>query len=222
MMRPSINNPLAAQGIDEAAEQEWVIQGSLALKMLCQNLRSDKKYAILDLGPAVKENVDFYSQYASKIQIEDLYDSLISLNSAALKDGNVEGDVGSGVKDDGFEQILPYPKTTRFDLIFAWDLFNYLTREQLQKLVAHLSKFCNRRALLFSLTTNSQYVPDQPIGFKILDHENLICPPVIAGGRINMRYKEPNLARLMPSFNVDKTFLLRNGMHEHLFILSDC
>ncbi|MEO5574456.1 MAG: hypothetical protein ABIR48_08260 [Gammaproteobacteria bacterium] len=218
-MRSSEDKPAINQVTNEAAPPEWVTQGSLALKMLCRNLRDDKKYAILDLGPAVRENVDFYSHYASKIRIEDLYDSLKQADALALSEGVPDADTNS--KEKSFKHILSYSKDTRFDLIFTWDLFNYLTREQLQALVAHLSQFCNRRAVLFSLTTNNQYVSDQPIGFKILDQENLISPPIVTGRRINMRYREPNLARLMPSFKVDKTFLLRNGMHEHLFILDD-
>lgn len=216
MMRSSENVSTAAQVAGSAGAQILVTQGSLALKMLTQNLRDNKKYSVLDLGPAVKENVDFYSSFANRIQIEDLYDSL---NLAAASVLNDEA-AGHNANDQNFEHTLPYTKDTRFDLIFAWDIFNYLTREQLQKMIAHLSRFCNRRAMLFSLTANSQYVPEHPIGFKILDQENLIHPAIVSGGRINTRYKEPNLARLMPSFNVDKTFLLRNGMQEHLFILN--
>ena len=73
MTQSSANSPATTQVNRELVAREWVTQGSLALKMLCQNLHSDKKYAVLDLGPAVKENVDFYSSFARKIQIEDLY-----------------------------------------------------------------------------------------------------------------------------------------------------
>lgn len=208
------NNTEAKQDIDQVASQELVTQSSQALKMLCQNLRGDKTYAVLDLGPAVKENVDFYSRFARKIWIEDLYDSLNSPDPSALEEGGDE-------VNKSFEHMLPYTKDTRFDIIFVWDLFNYLPRDQLQKLVSHLSKFCNHRAMLFSLITNGQYVPEHPINFRILDQENLSYLAATGAERVNTRYKEPNLAKFMPGFKIYKTFLLRNGMQEYLFTLSE-
>ncbi len=209
------NDPKAKPNIDQVASPDLVIQRSQALKMLCQGLRGDKTYAILDLGSAVKENIDFYSSFARKIQIEDLYDSLSLPTSSSSEE---EG--GDGV-NKSFEHMLPYTEDTRFDFIFTWDLFNYLTRDQLQKLVAHLGKFCNRRAILFSLITNDQHVPEHPIDFRILDQENLSYLAGAIASRVNARYKEPNLAKFMPGFNIYKTFLLRNGMQEYLFTLSE-
>lgn len=209
MKLSSLNNPTANQIADQVAGQERVIQNSLALKMLCQSLRADRNYAILDLGPAAKENVDFYSQYARKIHIADIYDSLSSPSPAAPGEANS--------KDTNIENILSCAENTRFDLIFAWDLFHYLPREQLQKLILQLKKFSNHEAVLYSLTTNNQYVPDKPIGFRILDKENLTYPPLANTSHPNARYREPNLSRLMTGFKVHKTFLLRNGMQEHLF-----
>lgn len=208
------NNPKEKLAIDQVASQDLVTQSSQALKMLCQGLRGDKTHSILDLGSATKENIDFYSNFARKIQIEDFYDSL---NSPASSSSEEEGD---GV-NKSFEHMLPYTRDTRFDIIFTWDLFNYLTRDQLQKLVAHLGKFCNRRAILFSLITNGQYVPEHPIGFRILDQENLSYLAGTGASRVNTRYKEPNLAKFMPGFKIYKTFLLRNGMQEYLFTRSE-
>ncbi len=213
MVLSSLNKTRANQNAVETAGQKRIIQSSLALKMLCQSLRADKSYTILDLGPAVQENINFYSLYARKICIEDIYESLMS-SASCMPD---EADSSSAI----VERTPPYSETTRFDLIFAWDLFHYLSREQLKNLIAHLNKFCNRGAILFSLTTSSQFVADKPIGFRILDQENLTLPPAASNSCANARYREPNLSRLMQGFKVHKTFLLRNGMQEHLFMFSN-
>lgn len=200
-----------------------LVQNSLALKLLNERLHADKRYNFLDLGPALQENIDFYSLYAGKVYIEDLHYTL-SLRAASAPPPRQTEDVDEPPSPEEIfyrnitECLLPYGADARFDVIFTWDLFNYLTRETLQQLVGHLSKFCNPGAYLFALVSTRVNIPSQPLEYRVVDREKLIYGAASGIERPHPRYREVNLLKMMPGFRTDKSFLLRNGMQEYLFV----
>ena len=182
---------------------------SLVLNVVYHQLHPERKYHILDLGAASGSNVDFFSQFRCKIHIEDLYQTLSSFDFLSPEDGFSY--------DVVYDYLLPYGRNTSFDLIFAWDLFNYMEEAEVHHLVLYLGKFCRTGTLLFSLISTSKHIPESPTKFKILDQEHLqyeISSPVLRPGP---RYQQTDLTRLMPHFRICNSFLLRNGFKEYLF-----
>ena len=182
---------------------------SLGLNTLFHRLRRDQTYNILDLGPACSDNLDFFSQFSGKIYIEDFHNTLISFDFLCPEDGLS--------LDEIFQYLLPYPKETRFDIIFSWDLFNYLERREFLHLARHLTRFCRDGTLIFSLISTKDVIPEQPGVFRILNPERLAYRVSSRIMRECPRYQERDLARLMPAFRVSNSFLLRNGFREYLF-----
>lgn len=188
-----------------------VAQNSLALDFLCQHLRPEKKYNILDLGAAWPENISFFSKYTSKLYVEDLYQTL-GPQISDIQNG------GAGEKPADSGDLLSYQGDTSFNLIFAWDLFNYLKREELQQFIQELSKICTRRAFIFAFISTRAQIPQHPQAYKILDQKSILCDGVDSKvERTHPRYREAELLKIMPGFKVFKSFLLRNGMQEYLF-----
>ena len=66
------------------------------------------------------------------------------------------------------------PEDTRFDVIFAWDLLNYLQRKELAHFATHLRRYCNPGARLFALMSILKTMPTQPFRFKIQDEQTLV------------------------------------------------
>ena len=64
----------------EDSSPEPETSASLALKVLYDQLRLQRKYHILDLGPALGANVDFFAQFSCKVYIEDFYRTLTSFD----------------------------------------------------------------------------------------------------------------------------------------------
>ncbi len=191
---------------DSSLEPETSV--SLALKVLYDQLRHQRKYHILDLGPALGANVDFFSQFSCKVYIEDFYRTLTSFDFLSEDELSYQA---------VFEYLLPYQKDTRFDIILGWDLFNYLERDELQSLILHLSHFCHKGTLLFALISTAQYVPEKPTTFQIVKHDRLLyqCNSTVL--RPCPRYQQTDLNQLIPNFRVSNSFLLRNGFKEYLF-----
>ena len=184
---------------------------TLALKLVLQNLRRQERPRLLDLGPAVGANVSFLTYYRCKFFIADLFHSLRS-----QRDGL---DWDAEVLDRTMAEQLPYQDQQRFDLILAWDLLNYLERQEMQVLGRHLGRLCKPSDLLFAMLSTRKRIPDRPTRFSIVDLETLAYDNPSKFGRPCPLYKEPDLGRLMSDFEVETSFLLRNGMQEYVLAL---
>ncbi len=195
---------------ETGAVEEELRHSSLALNALCHRLRSGRKYNVLDLGPACGTNVEFFSNFSGKIYIEDLHRTLNSFDFLSPDDGLSF--------DSVFRYLLPYQRTTRFDLIFSWDLFNYLEKREFLFLMRHLGRFCTDETLIFALISTNKSIPEQPSSFRILDHETLASRTHRGILRECPRYEESELLQLMPGFRVCQSFLLRSGVKEYLFL----
>jgi hypothetical protein len=183
-------------------------QKSLALNGLFHQFREGRKYRVLDLGPAVAKNVEFFAQVRCRLQIEDLYGTLSSFDYFSPEDGfSYEAVMG---------YLMPFHRSASFDVILAWDLPNYLDREVLRHLIQHLSRSCRSGTLLFMWVATSRYIPETPLRFQILDEETLLCSGHGSVLRPSPHYEASDLTRLMPRFRVCNSFALRNGYREYL------
>jgi len=202
---------------------------SLSLPGLLGRLDGDRKYQILDLGAAHGATVEFFSRYSCKLYVADLHRSLLASRSSPgpLADGLAEAGAEPNTEEDeeaaaaerarAFDNLLPYEEDTRFDLILAWDLLNYLEPEQIEFLGRRLSNFSNGSTKLFAMVAIHQEIPARPCAFRIRDPETLEFDALTDRTRPAPRHAEPALRRLMAGFDVESTCVLRNGLQEYVF-----
>jgi len=183
---------------------------SLALKALCQALDEERKYSILDLGPACGVNIEFLSRYSSKIRVEDLYKTLIA--ASFFERGEEPFD------ESVFGRILSIPSQERFDIILTWDLLNYFKTDEFRALAKYLSAFCTRGTFFFAICSILKEIPAVPINFKIAGSETLLYDASSTEMRPCPRYAPRDLGLLMTGFRVHNSYILRNGMQEYLFV----
>jgi Methyltransferase domain len=191
------------------AEAEPEIHRSLGLAALFEELRRGGKRQILDLGPAIGSNVEFLSQFGCKIYIEDLFAAL------ATREGGGDGEEAG---PQFFAEFLPMSEPASFDLVLAWDIFNYLTRKELGHFIRHLSQFCHPGTVVFSLISILKTIPAQPIRFRIVDEQRLLYETRTAATRPAPRYAPSEMNEAMRGFRVDRSYLLRHGIQEYLFV----
>jgi len=192
-------------------ENESSIQPTLALAVLFRQLRGDRKYHILDFGAASGTNIDFLSRYPCRITVEDLHHTLSSFDFFAGRESSHD-------YQSVFQYLLPYPESTRFDIILAWDVFNYLDREVLGHLMQYLTRFCHVGSVLHATISTARHIPDKPGQFRILDEANLLYVNDSSVLRPAPRYTEIDMKHLIAGFRVYASYLLRNGVKEYLFV----
>jgi hypothetical protein len=178
---------------------------SLALRQLLRCLGADRKGCVLDLGPASGANVAFFSRRPCTLHIADLYRALRS-DRGLPRDATELGIVLP-------QQLPPGP----FDLILAWDLFDYFDRAQLEVLGQELAVRCRPAGLVFAIVAYLHQIPDRPHRFEILDEESLLYGDASGLSRPAPGYREPDLVRMLPGFDVEASYLLRHGVQEYLF-----
>ncbi|HKI05573.1 MAG TPA: class I SAM-dependent methyltransferase [Thermoanaerobaculia bacterium] len=184
------------------------VHRSLALSALFEGIRG-RKVNVLDLGSAVGSNVEFLSQYGCKLFIEDLYAALSSRTT--VEEGDLAG-------PEFFSEFLPLPEDTRFDVILAWDLFNYLHRKELVTFSEQLRRFSHKGTLLLALISYHKTIPAQPYRFKIKDEQNLVYERRTATERPSPRLAPAEVTGLLKGFRVDRSFLLKHGIQEYLLV----
>ncbi len=194
-----------------AAPPEPIIHKSLGLSALLQQLEGRAGLSILDLGPACGTNIEFWSRFEGRIYVEGLYQGLRPILSASAD--SVEEDAPSP-----FPELLPYGPDTHFDVILAWDLFNYLPQRHLEALVAHLASFCRAGTYVFALLSVLQQMPAEPNLYKIVDNERMVYDSRTTETKPCPRYQPRDVNRLMSGFKVSSSFLLRHGVQEYVFI----
>lgn len=184
------------------------VHRSLALAALFEGIRG-RKVNVLDLGPAVGSNVEFLSPYGCKLYIEDLYAALSTRTT---------GDEGDLAGPEFFAEFLALPEDTRFDVVLAWDLFNYLHRKELAAFSEQLRRYSQKGTLLLSLISYHKQIPAQPYRFKIKDEETLVYERRTAIERPSPRLAPAEVTGLLKGFRVDRSFLLKHGIQEYLLV----
>jgi SAM-dependent methyltransferase len=190
-------------------EAEPEVHRSLAFSALIGGIRPDHKLQVLDLGPAVGTNVEFLSRFDCKLYIEDLYSALA---------GRSPGGAEDEMRPQEIEELLPLPESASFDVVLAWDLFNYLQRDELRRLMRHLTRFCRPGAVLLAMISIHKQIPAQPIRFRIVDEANLLYEQRSTHLRPAPRYASYDLGEMLEGFRIDRSFLLRHGIQEYLFV----
>jgi hypothetical protein len=178
------------------------IHGSPGLGETVRAVRDDGKCKVLDLGPSVADNVEFVSLFASYVQIVDLID---------------RGPSASGSGDRlAVLQALVDEHRRSFDLVLAWDVLNYLSTDQAQRMVRSVAELCLPDARLHAIIFATDMMPAVPNRYRIVDRDRL----AYEFGTTEMR-GVPNLPpaaveKLLKGFRVEHSFVLQHGVHEYV------
>ena len=162
--------------------------------------------SVLDLGSAFGSNVSFFASRSCKVFIADLNNSLFVATNLAAR---------AEALDEALNRDIP--GSEEFDLILVWDLLNYLDTAEIRILGTRLATVCHESTLLYGLISIRKEIPDRPGRYEIRDAKTIVYSVDTRLQRPSPLHKEPELARLMPDFEVESTYLLRHGMMEYLF-----
>src|SRR5690554_5661910 len=111
-------------------------QASRLLTALFEGIDQEQPITVLDFGPALSETVSFLSRYRCKLQFADLYDELpLQVETAQEAEPVSDSSELNEQLAQQLEAALPLPANSQFDLIFFWDIFNFLNRETIALLM---------------------------------------------------------------------------------------
>lgn len=183
--------------------------------------RASRRLHVIDLGPALGENISFLAEsFPCSVEVVDLFASL-----PALAGTDPEGTIDQALPADGEPA----------DLVLAWDVLNYLSKEQFRAAGRRLAQRCRPGATLFAMIVTAPDMPHRP-GSYLLRHsragggrggtgagqpvessiELLYRHEGEAGRRAAPRFRPAEVDAMLPGFSVRRSMLLRHGIQEFL------
>ncbi len=180
-------------------------------EQLVEGLEEDRRHVVLDCGAARAGTIHLLSRYRCRLDVLDLAVMLPELN-AAQADPQARRAV--------LTRQLPTAQDEPAELVFCWNLLNYLQPGDITTLIEGLLPLLAPAARLHALIEYSSplmpagpghWVPDQT-GRLFADQEDVEQIPA-------PRYSPKALERMMPQLKPERSMLLGNGLREHLFRL---
>lgn len=181
---------------------------------LVTRLDVTERHVVLDLGTASTGMLALLGRSRCRVEIADLafFGGIDQLNSTE------PGSALATVAD----HMLPNPLPgDAFDLVFCWDLPNYLTLNALSALMNAIGQRARPGALAHALIYYSEHdMCEHPGRFvPTADGDELINFSATQAAIAAPRYSPEDLDRGMGRFVLDRARLLSNGMQEFLFQL---
>ena len=195
--------PVAASG--------WVVDDPLfatkALPKFLASLTAREAPVLLDLGPVVGSNVNFFGeQLGCKIFVEDIFANL----DQHIRDQKLE-ELPAFLK-----KRLPQADGT-VDGILCWDLFDYLDRASAQELATQLIRVLRPGGTLLGFFATTQVRDTRYTKYVIVDEVNLKHRPYDAARGRQTLLPNRDIIRLFEKLRVSDSFLLKNNLREILF-----
>ncbi|MHB1192669.1 MAG: hypothetical protein ACYC6F_06445 [Longimicrobiales bacterium] len=185
----------------EIALAAGVVRTAPGLTALFRDLAPGEPRALLDLGPALGDNLRFYSRYTGRIRFADL---LVRGMPEATPVAPLHG-------------LRDHPEFP-YDLVLAWNLLDQVTPERRRAVVEELADLATPGSRLHLLLDMSDEPFLRPLRFTIVDRERLtftaVGPPRPALPRPLPAQVDP----LLRPFRVVRAFVLRDGMREYVAV----
>jgi hypothetical protein len=178
-----------------------------ALRKFLKSLVERESPILLDLGPVVGSNVNFFGeQLGCKILVEDLF-----------------ADLDRHIRTEKVEELPEFMKK-RFpqesgsvDGILCWDLMDYMDKAAANELANELTRLLRPDGALLAFFGNTPPRETRYTKYIIVDEVNLKHRPYGAARGRQPILLNRDIIRLFSGLRVSDSFLLQNNLREILF-----
>jgi hypothetical protein len=204
----SLNTGTAGVGLTPVEPSMSRTQQSLLFPSLVKKINPDLRLSVLEIGPALPETIEFFSQYKCRLHFAAMYtDPVLQMQSGEYTEAELAEQIS---------QSLDFPKGTRFDLCLFWDFLNYLDDKALRAFNTAIRPFLHKstRAHAFTVRTLNTSFSNQQYGIEQA-HMFSIRPRSGKQARTTP-HTQAILVNLLSSFDIDQGMLLPDGRLEVL------
>jgi len=190
-----------------AAPAEPGVFATKALRKFLASLGARESPVLLDLGPVVGANVNFFGeQLGCKILVEDVF-------------ADVERHARGGTLEalpDFLRARFPQRDAT-VDGILCWDVIDYLDRPAAQALAEALTRLLRPDGALLAFFGTAQSRETRYTKYVVVDEVNLQHRSYAASRGRQAILVNRDILRLFSGLRVSDSFLLQNNLREILF-----
>lgn len=189
------------------------VMNSPLLFDLIGRLSDDAHYEILDVLPATQGVLDLFSHLSCKLYLPGCSDALYSMNTQEL-------DTVSNL-DRALEKTLGFRanKGLKLDMLFLWDLPNYMDRRVLASLIDYLRPHMKDSVKLHIYIHTRQLMPMRPARYSATTEGKVCVSDIYEATCKSPGYFQEALQDLLYPFRVNRSILLATGMQEYILSL---
>lgn len=206
LRRRALSRSMGDAGSDSAVEAGQTgpeAHAAPGLDLLLTEMPRDRSWRVLDLGPAIADNVAALGPCVAQLYVVDLFRESTGAVPASALDALLSGPEGA------------------FDLVLAWDALCYLSPEPAARFVAHLAGLCRRGGRLHALVFAADAMPASPGRYRMLEGGRLRYEPISGDSVGAPQLKPAEVEKLLSGFQVDHAFLLSHGVREYVATRTD-
>jgi SAM-dependent methyltransferase len=141
----------------EAKAQERLSRRSSAMAEMSRVLKTEEALCVLDIGATSASNIRFFTERGHRIYSQDL---LEASTDPGLVISNEQG-LPTLDSKKFLEENLAYPNT-HFDLVFCWNLADYMDESLVKPVIGRLWSVMKPGAMLVAFFHTREAGPDAP------------------------------------------------------------
>lgn len=184
-----------------------VVVPTKALKKFIASLRLQPSPTLLDLGPVIGSNVEYFGeQLGCKIFIEDIYADLDRFQRE-----HRPADLAAFLA-----QRFPQAAGS-VNGVLCWDLFDFLDKASAQVVAGHLMKVLAANGALFGFFSTSHPAESRFTKFIVADDSTLRHRPYSTPRMRQPVMQNRDIIKLFERLRVSDSFLLHSNVREILF-----
>lgn len=196
--RNGVSNPDPANDPENQGPRSEVYP-SPGFEAMVSELPRGETINVLDLGPAVPENIDFMASFASRIQLVDALREAFNTDRAVQTLGSLVSEFAGA-----------------FHMVLLWDFLNYLTPVHGAELVKAVAPLCRPDARCLAMTVTSETMPASPHRFRVKDRGHLTYEWSSTDEVGAPQMTPAAVERILAGFSIEHAFVLRNGVREYV------
>lgn len=183
-------------------------QPSKVLPLLFDDLDQRRRLTILDLGRAMPDTVDFFSQFHCRIHVVDVY--------SELQSGGLDRGASGKTLQRQFQDLFGFAPGTGLDICLLWDLPHYFDEKQLRAFSRALWPWLHARtkAHVFGVHSAATLLLNREYG--IIDDQTLSIRQRAAAQLKNSPHPPSFMHEWLACFAISSGVLLPDGKVETL------
>ena len=183
-------------------------QPSKLFSGLFRSVNAEKRLEVLEIGPALPETVDFFSQFRCRLHFKDFF------NESFLR----EQEKGLTEKElrHRFEAQFDFPEGTRLDVILLWDFLSFLNDAALRAFNSALRPWIHPRTRAHGFGVHHMAIKLENIQFGVIDRDNLSVRQRRSEQLAYHPHSQIEMADMLNCFEFERGLLLPNGKLEML------
>lgn len=183
-------------------------QPSKLLPSLFRTVDVDHRLTVLEIGPALAETVDFFSQYKCRLHFVDL------MHEPCVREQQVK--LSEKELRHAFEEQFRFPADTRIDICLFWDFLSYLDDPALRAFNSALRPWLHERTRVHGFGMHHLAIRLENIHYGIVNQETLSIRDRRSPQLPSYPHSQIEMHEMMSCFDFERGLLLPEGKLEML------